>query len=196
MNKKKVIIGIAVTVVIIGLLVYWAKVNERKSKNETQKDASQVVVEDRPVSTGEIDIKNQIYSIDDREVELKDGQGVSSVAEGSATVAKTTILSGPAFVDLDLDGVKDAVVVLRDEPGGSGLFYHSAVVLSNNGQTQTTNSVFLGDRIRIKSISVDSGTISIVVLERKSNEPFSVVPSTEKTFRLKVNKNTLVVVEN
>lgn len=196
MNKKKVIFGVIGLIVIIGLLVWWAKINERQSKQEEKKNIPQIVVDTKPVNTDPVEIKNQTYTIDDREVELRDGQGESSVAEGSATIAKTTLLSGPAFADLNGDNIKDAVVILRDEPGGSGLFYHIAVVLSGAEKSQATNSIFLGDRIRIQSISIDSSVISVVILERKPNEPFSVVPSVVQTLTFKISDNSLVKVEN
>lgn len=170
--------------------------NEKQGKKEVQQNIPQIVVDTKPTHSESVDIKNQTYIIDDREVELKDGQGESSVVEGSATMAKTTLLSGPAFADLNGDNIKDAVVILRDEPGGSGLFYHVAAVLSGIEKSHSTNTLFLGDRIRIQSISIDSGIITVTILERKPNEPFSVAPSLEQVHKFKVSGDSLVKVEN
>jgi len=50
--------------------------------------------------------------------------------------------------DFDGDGQREVAMVVRDDPGGSGTFYHLLVVdTDDNGKLRTT-SAFIGDRVQ------------------------------------------------
>jgi hypothetical protein len=198
MNKNQTTIGVVVAIVLIGFLVWSAQ-----SKDETKAPVASPVFPaeinldtepkaTEPSTTDPIDVKNETYTIDDRSIALT--AGVNQTAGiGTTTVStKTTLLNDPAFTDIDRDGKSDAVVILRDETGGSGMFYYAAVVLSNNGTTKVSNSVFLGDRVRIKAIRALSGIISVDILDRATTESFATPASLEKTITLSIKDGVLV----
>ena len=141
-----------------------------------------------------IDVKNANYLIESREILLEDGVASAPAAPGSASIIRTSVLEGPAFADIDGDNEKDAVVILRDEPGGTGIFYFVSTLLTNNGAQRSSNSLLLGDRIRIKEIAIESGLISIKILDRASGDAMAVAPSVEKTLTFRLNSKVLEIV--
>jgi hypothetical protein len=181
MEKNKTIASIAVLVVLVGLMVWWAKAQEKRAlppQDEAPAVLDAVLSEMAADEAAPIDYRNAAYRIEDRTVSLIDGSATMPVAPGSEGVMKTSVLQGPAFADLNGDQAKDAVVILRDEPGGSGIFYYVATLTANG---QSSKAVLLGDRIRIKSIEVKpAGVIEVVVLERAPGEPLTALPSVER----------------
>jgi len=199
MNKNQTTIGVVIAIVLVGLLVWAAKSNNSAAPttvsdtdNSELFDLSTTTNTTIYSSTGDpIDVKNQTYLIDDRSIELSAGFNQAGAAGNTTTTTKTKLLDGSAFTDIDGDGSKDAVVIIRDETGGSGVFYYSAVVLSNNGSSKVTNSVFLGDRIRVKSISVLSGVIYIDIMDRNATDSFATPATVEKTITLTIKDGVL-----
>ncbi|MEN2996938.1 MAG: hypothetical protein ABC360_08115 [Acetomicrobium sp.] len=70
--------------------------------------------------------------------------------------------------DVDRDGAPDAIVVLAQNGGGSGTFALTALLSTQNGILQT-NSVSLGDRVKIDSVKVveNSEALSTSLFEPK-----------------------------
>jgi hypothetical protein len=120
---------------------------------------------------------------------LKAGVFEEPAAPGSA--AKTRIKLGKeiALGDLNGDGAEDAAVTLVADPGGSGTFSYLAAVINRKGAAKPTGSLFLGDRIVVKSIAIRSGLITVTLLTRKEGAPMSEAPTVEvsPTFRVKNN---------
>lgn len=193
MDTKKQLIGGIVVALIIGGIIWWGLLQNKEVSNSQveniYKEALSQNTEDSPVSF--IDIKNIDYKIDSRLVKIRDGVATESLAQSGATI-RTSLLEGPAFADIDLDGKKDAVVILRDEPGGTGIFYYASVVLANANPMISTNSVLLGDRIRIKEIVITGEMIKITILERLSGEAMTKEPSIEKTLLFRVVEGSLI----
>lgn len=192
MDKNKIVVGGIIVFIIIAVFIWWpGRVgiddgSQNKDLLENSKDNGDLSFETLP------DIKNQEYTIDERKIKLQNGEAKTALVGGSSALGETKVLDGPAYADIDGDNYKDAVVILRDEPGGSGLFYHVAAVVTDSGNTHATNSVFLGDRIRIKSISIGRDDITIVTLTRMPNEPFATMPTVEKVVTLKYEGGLLV----
>ncbi len=191
MKRKELWIGIGV----IALLFIIAFYLDAKSKAK----AEPVITEEKPAveqvdgrvtqdSVGSLDIKNASYRIGEDVISLVDG-----TLKGSSR--STTLLEGPAFTDLNADGVKDAVVILKDETGGSGIFYYVSSVIATGDSQKTTNSMLLGDRVRIKAIAVNLGVISVTILERNATDAMTVPPSVEKVLRFTLEGDTLVSVK-
>jgi hypothetical protein len=97
--------------------------------------------------------------------------------------------------DLNGDSIPDAAVTLIAETGGSGTFTYLAAVINNDGAAQPLNSVFLGDRIVVKSLSIQSGQIEIEYLDHASNEPMASAPTVDVVKNFKVQDNQLVEVK-
>lgn len=197
MNKNQTTIGVIVAVLLIGFLVWAAKTNDTtkdpvvSSNSPAEIDLSSELDSSESSTIDPINVKNETYSIGDRSIALEAGVNQTSGIGTTTASTKTVLLNDPAFTDIDGDGKEDAVVILKDETGGSGVFYYAAVVLSNNGTSKVSNSVLLGDRIRVKAISVLSGVISIDILDRADTDSFATPASIEKTIILSIDGGVL-----
>ncbi len=69
--------------------------------------------------------------------------------------------------DLNGDGAQDAIVVILENTGGSGVFMELAIVINNNGKPIHAESFSLGDRVRISDVRVEpNGIIKLTVTQR------------------------------
>jgi heat shock protein HslJ len=107
---------------------------------------------------------------EDGVAQLVNGEYRKPIMEGSATEIVIRIAS-MAFGDLNGDGVKDAVVVLVTNPGGSGTFYDLVAVLNRDGEPEHVATVSLGDRAKIQALSVESGQIVVRMITHGPNDP-------------------------
>ena len=143
-------------------------------------------------------IPNAEYLIEDigsGKVSLKNGTFEEPTAPGSATTTKVQLGEEQAFGDVNGDGIDDAAVLLVADPGGSGTFTYLAIVINENGNAKPIASVFLGDRIIIKSLATDSGNVVVKLLDRKPDEPMSAEPTQEVTRTFKLVGDKIVEVE-
>lgn len=99
------------------------------------------------------DVNNFTYylSIINDKVKLKNG-----VFKQDGPPEKNVYVSIVKYelIDLNSDRIDDAVVILVGSYGGSGAFYELTVLLSKGKDIIQTNSVVLGDRIKIKKLVV------------------------------------------
>ncbi len=191
--KKKGVWTAALIVIIVLLVVYSRMQRKEATKLSPVSDSDTTQVDTRVQGDSglTLDVRNGTYTIDGTPIAVVDGVATSQIAD-SATMRKTTILEGPAFGDINGDGLKDGVVLLRDETGGSGVFYYVAGVLGQTNSQKTTNAILLGDRIRIKEISLDGNTISVTILERAEGEAMTTVPTVTKVVTFTVRGDALV----
>jgi len=91
-----------------------------------------------------------------------------------------------AMGDLDGDGVTDAAVLLISNPGGSGTFYDLAAVVNDRGIPKHIDTAHLGDRVKVKSISIQSGTIRVEMLAHGPKDPMC-CPTVEVTRTYKLD---------
>jgi hypothetical protein len=89
------------------------------------------------------------------------------------------------FGDLNGDGLADAAVVLGENTGGSGVFESLVVVLNQAGAPKQGPSVQIGDRVQVKTISIQAGQITLDEIVPGPQDPMCcpTQPVTE-TFRL------------
>jgi hypothetical protein len=125
------------------------------------------------------------YTIGDRKVELRDGVTEARIP-GSAAIARTLILARSKG-DIDGNGTEDAVVVLADDPGGSGTFYYVSALLAKSGKIEDTGAVLLGDRIDLESLVIENGVVVVGIRDRKPNEPIATIPTLPNVLRFKVS---------
>jgi len=125
----------------------------------------------------------------DGKAPLKQGAYEEAIPDSSA---KTTVKLGmqTAFGDLDGNGTEDAAAILQTNSGGSGDSTYAAAVLNEAGAAKPVASVYLGDRIVVKSLAIADGKITATWLDRKPSEPMSSAPSVEtsKQFALQGDK--------
>ncbi|MBI3976994.1 MAG: META domain-containing protein [Chloroflexi bacterium] len=116
--------------------------------------------------------------------EMQDGNFQEKYGEGATQVKRAGVVA-VAFGDVDGDIVEDAAVVLWANTGGSGTFIYLAAVLNKDGKGQQAGAQLLGDRVQIKSLTVNSGKITVEVLAQGARDPM-VSPSllTEQEYGL------------
>ena len=126
---------------------------------------------------------------------LENGSYSEEAAPGSASKIEVKLTEDIAYGDLNGDGIGDAAVILLASGGGTGSFsYLAAVINSADGSNQTTNYILLGDRIKIQSISINSGIILVNYLDRTPEQSFAEEPTVEVVKQFKVQDGSLVVV--
>jgi hypothetical protein len=104
---------------------------------------------------------------------LKDGVYREKAAPGSAIDIVIALADPYALGDLDGDGVEDAAVILIVESGGSGTFYYLCAVLNEDGTPLNEATLYLGDRIKIKDLSIRGGRIEIDMLVQGRGDPMA-----------------------
>jgi len=92
--------------------------------------------------------------------------------EGSGTdFLSVSMLDAFAFGDLNADGMQDAAVVLAENYGGTGQFeYLVPVFFIAGGAISPSSGFFLGDRVKVNSMSITGGTITLDMLVQAPND--------------------------
>jgi hypothetical protein len=124
--------------------------------------------------------------------QLKDGAFEEEAAPGSATKTKIQLGKIQAIGDVNGDGLEDALVTLVVDPGGSGTFTYLALVLNQDGKPKPLAAVLLGDRIVVKSLALQNGTMEVTMLTRKPEEPMSTEPTLEQKLNFLLQGDRLV----
>jgi uncharacterized membrane protein/heat shock protein HslJ len=104
-------------------------------------------------------------------VKLSNGTYKGEIVPGSASELIVMLSERVAFGDLNGDGTDDAAVVLITSPGGSGTFRHLGIVINEKGSPQHVASQLLGDRVKVKSLSVRSGEIAVQMMTHGPRDP-------------------------
>ncbi len=190
-KQNKILIGIS-ALVLIGLLFWWGRSAPKQvAQKQTELPQIELPSASSTVESSDLNLSNQTYTIDESPITLSNGISKQNVASSSA-VMTTTLLSGTAYADLDGDGKKDAVVLLRNEAGGTGIFYYAALVTSRDGSPKVSKAVFLGDRIRIHEITTHNNLVMIDIRERAVDASFVGVPDIPKALLFEVVGTELV----
>jgi hypothetical protein len=120
-------------------------------------------------------------------------------APGSAAVVQTSVWGKPTITDFSGDGRDDAALILIQDSGGSGTFYHLAVAIREEDGFRGVDSVLLGDRIDPQGIDIEGNRITVRYLDRKIGAAMSVPPSLpgKRTFLYdSVEKHLAIVAED
>ena len=128
-----------------------------------------------------LDPSNISYRIDGKEVDLINGRSEKEAAPGSVSKITTAVLGNPTVGDLNDDGRLDAALILFQNSGGTGTFIYAAAAINRNDGYHGTNAEFLGDRIRVDSVSIRNGVIVVEYRDRRSDEPMAVKPSVPRS---------------
>ena len=117
---------------------------------------------------------NATYSgIEDQAVTLVDGQWEGQAyVEGGASRPRVGLLRDLYFTgDLDGDGQEEMVVILWQSSGGTGSNSYIAVMKPENDGYRNISTALLGDRIKLKSGKLESGKITLDVLQAGESDP-------------------------
>ena len=90
-------------------------------------------------------------------VRVRDGEWVQEDIEDRQ---RLSVMDQGLRGDLDGDGLPDAVVLLVYSGGGSGVFHSLAAVLNEQGRLRHASSIALGDRIQVKSLSMNGARVA------------------------------------
>lgn len=126
-------------------------------------------------------------------VQLADGkyEGKPFVEGGASRPTVTFIDPFFAFGDLNGDGVEDAAVTLAENSGGSGTFIYLAAVVLQDGAPVNVATQLLGDRVQIKSMTVEAGEVVVTLATFAADDPLC-CPSLEETRRYRLQEGAFV----
>jgi hypothetical protein len=102
-----------------------------------------------------------------RRIRLKDGVFQSDKPRHDYLYAE---FEKAAFGDLNGDGAEDAAVIFWWSGGGTGEFVILAAITNRNGKPRHIDAEIIGDRVRVTSIAIKSGTIVLHLLDHAPGE--------------------------
>ncbi len=156
------------------------------------KQTSPVSTYNSNTSSSQPDASNATFIFDDETITLKKGSNSISIVPGGEMTQDTTLTDIISYGDINGDKKNDAVVILVQAGGGSGVFVYIALYVSGPLNYKGSNTVFVGDRVEPKSISIDNGVITFKYLDRKPNEPYAAEPTVLTTKQFVYTKGALV----
>lgn len=141
-------------------------------------------------------LQNAKYRIrsDDDTFQLIDGEYRKKYEPDSAS-ERILRLSHSAAGNLDDTGGEDAVVILIDNPGGSGTFYYLFAFINQNGKPFNVATILLGDRVRVEGLAIKEKEIIVDMLTRGDDEAMASEPTLEITRKYRLEANRLALVE-
>lgn len=95
-----------------------------------------------------------------------------------------------AFGDLSSDGVDDVAFILDFELAGSSIIYELATLVSYEGESISTSTIYLDDRAQINDLQIKSG---IIILDLYVHAPDDVhcCPTQHEIWQLKLTGGKL-----
>ena len=136
-----------------------------------------------------VDVYNHRFSIEKETVRLRNGSAQFTIP-GTTAVIITEIINQPVTGNINKSDDLETVVVLLQHTGGTGSFYYLAAALADE---KIIESYFLGDRIKIVSVSIADKLITVDYLERSINQAMAVAPKIKKTKKFSLSANKLVL---
>jgi hypothetical protein len=85
------------------------------------------------------------------------------------TIGSRLVWLGETIIreDINGDGAKDAIVIIHQNAGGSGVFMDLAIVINHNGKPVHADSYGLGDRVQISDVRIKpNGIITFTITKR------------------------------
>jgi heat shock protein HslJ len=157
---------------------------------------------DTPVETEQPEMKientgpqNTAYTIDGQTYMLFRGYAERETVPGSASKSTISVFGQPSYGDIDGDGDDDAVVILVNDTGGSGVFYYVALAVNIDAEYFGTDTMLLGDRIAPQTYSIEKNRAIVNYTDRAPDEPLSAEPSEGKSLYLQYDPDTLKLIE-
>ncbi len=167
---RKIVFIVLIIAVIVGYFVL--RDNTPKNTDTATKNT---------LTTGHPDPSNATFIFDEGSVTLSNGRSEKAVAPGSAFIEETVILDKFAYGDINTDNKEDVVLFLANYGAGSGTFIYMAGYVSGPVTYRGTKVVFIGDRIKPQSLSIDKGVVTVKYLDRETDDAYAVEPTIPKT---------------
>lgn len=103
-------------------------------------------------------------------IDYKEGDNTGSVIYLPEHTIKVTVAG------------KDYIVApIATNNGGTGTFVYLVLFEKNGNQFKQVDDEFLGDRIKIEKVETTGDKISATIYDRGTGEPYSAVPTVQKT---------------
>lgn len=179
--KICILIGVFLTVLVL-LVFFYTQSTQRSNLNKDNNQNKLNLI---------INPKNATHSINGEYVKLKDGKFEQEIAPNSASKTVINIYSDIVYGDLNSDGIDDSALILSQKTGGSGTFYYVVSAIKTGENYIGTNGIFLGDRIKLDSVSIENGFVVVDMIDRKIGEDFSVDPSVSFTKQFGIENGVL-----
>ena len=105
-------------------------------------------------------------------IRFHEGQGSIKYGAGATEQVQAGLVGDlVAFGDLDGDQVADAAVVVFIDPGGSGTFIYLLAMHDREGAPFQAGREFLGDRVRVESLTIRGGRIFVTMVAHGPRRP-------------------------
>lgn len=124
-------------------------------------------------------------------VQLTDGSYSWQNVKGTILQSGRIQLLGDymVFGDLNNDGKDDAAAIVEEE-GKQGSYFSVAAMTNEDGKPVYAGSVYLGDQVRVKSIDIENGVITVDYFAHHTND-YLKYPTLEETLKLKLSGSIL-----
>jgi len=186
-NDYRWVLVVLVLVIIGGFLIGSTPEAPLENNNQEEGENGEVMT-----ATGEVSGENPVtvdealngsYHVDFlvKNVKLENGsyeEDLSGLNEKSS-ITVTTNPSSIALGKIDSDENSDAAVILYSTSVGDGVFTELTVLRNNNGAIEQIDSTYLGDRIKIDSINIEDGIITIAMKTHAADDDLC-CPTQEK----------------
>ncbi len=139
-------------------------------------------------------LKNAEYQSEfpaSKKAKLSGGEYQEQIVPGAASKLIIRLLELHAIGDLNGDGAQDAAAILVSSSGGSGTFFDLAAVINEKGVPKHVASVRLGDRVKIKSVTIKSGEIVLEMVKHGPKDPLC-CPTQEVSQSYKLQGDKLI----
>lgn len=125
------------------------------------------------------DVMNGTYEIEGQKATLTNGAYETDVKyDGGLTeYIETQMFGKPTIGDINGDGKPDAVFIIAQRTGGTGVFYYVGGALNVDSKYKALNTIIIGDRIAPQNINISNGLIIVNYATRRDDEPMIAEPS-------------------
>ncbi len=164
MKNTKLVWGIVAVIALVGVVLFI---------NYDNKNVGVITPTNSSVLNNSYTVGGQVFNLVNGKAEI--------AIENSNTKNTLNVFGEPVYGDLDKDGDNDAVLMLVNNPGGSGTFYYAVLAINNNGNYVATNTMLLGDRIAPQTINIQDAHAVYNFAERKGTDPMTTPPSIGKS---------------
>jgi len=165
---------------------------------KVQAEKKQPVVKNSAVvkepAVNDNDLENAEYSslsVYKGKVKLSRGLYRTKAVKGSATETIVALTNHIAFGKAAKK--EGSAVILVTNTGGSGFFYDLAFMVKEKGKQRNIATTALGDRVKIKSLSIENGNIIVQMVKHNKKDPIC-CPTMDVTQKYTLQDNKLVQV--
>jgi hypothetical protein len=111
--------------------------------------------------------------------------------ESCATCIEKAWMGDIVLGNLSDSQEKDAVAIIYSETGGSGTFVYLNLYLEKNGKMEQSGyPVFLGDRVKVKKVTILDKKVVVDLITHGKGEPLC-CPTTKEVWEFKLVKGKL-----